>query len=80
MKTIKSPTRIAAEETLKKERGNLDRIGRSLLRGDGAALMEVLTEEYYDSNPTSSDTAELNRWLGRRDVVVFLRSILPKEK
>lgn len=73
--------RKVLNERLKKSNEELDAIGRHLFTTDqGKQLLSILEEMYYHSPLVGSTTEETYFRLGAREVVVFLRSLHPKEK
>lgn len=68
----KTPQRIAKEDKLKASQAELKRVGRVLTHGDGARLLEILKEMYYEGNLTGATPELTYQNLGRRDVVDFL--------
>lgn len=67
--------RQAAEEHLRKSQDELKRLARLFDSGDGARLLEILSEMYYEGPMDEVDPCLLNRAMGRRDVVKFLLDI-----
>lgn len=75
-----SEKRQTAEERLKKSQEELARLGRTLLAGDGKALLDILEDMYYKGTMTGQDPYDTYRKLGCREVVDFLIGLRDKAK